>query len=483
MSVAFDQAVADRLPLAESVFRLLNHALHHQTMQAVFESHRGRSYQDTISFPLCLDLLAEALVKTHGSAHQAFQRAIDDGRLDTTVQAMYGKLRRLPIDVSLAAFDAATARLRQVADEQSPVTPALPASLQSFWALCFDGKKLKYVVRKLAPLRGLQGKVFGGKLLAVQDMATRQAVAIEADADGEAADNPLVPGAVDRVRAIASPRPRLWVADRAFSEYTTLPRLAEANDHFVVRFNRACKLRENPAIPARTGRDPDGRTYVERWGWLDKKNPLRVRLIEVDRPGKDPLIVVTNLLDPERYPADDILELYRRRWGIETMLQQVVQTFDLRHLIGGTPQASIFQAVVCLLLYNITLMVRDIVAVRAKQKPEETSLRLLFEDIMGEMGGWLRLLNVQQTLALLSAIPIRSPQQLFARLRQVLAKAWTPRWRKAPTKRGAIRRPPRAYICGGHSSVAKILRGEHQEIPLDQPGKLKIKPHLAKKVV
>lgn len=483
MSVAFDQAVAQRLPLAESMFRLLNHALDRQTMQGVFASHRGRSYEDAISFPLCVDLLAEALLKSHGSAHRAFQRAIDDGRLDATVQAMYGKLRRLPIAVSLAAFDAATARLREVTAEQPPLGQALPESLQSFRALCFDGKKLKYVVRKLKPLRGLKGQVFGGKLLVVQDMVSRQAVALEADEDGEAADNPLVPGAVERVRAISARQPRLWVADRAFSEYTTLPRLTEQGDHFVVRFNRSCKLQEDPATPARAGRDRDGRKFVERWGWLDRKNPLRVRLMEVERPGKDPLILVTNLLDADRYPADDLLELYRRRWGIEAMLQQVVQTFDLRHLIGGTPQASIFQAVMCLLLYNITLMVRDIVAAEAQQEPEEVSLRLLFDDIVCDVGGWLRILDVAPTLALLDVTPIKSSKQLHACLRTILKKAWTHRWRKAPTRRGVVKRPPRAYLCGGHSSVAKIRRGQHQEIPLDQPSALKVPPQETKKVV
>jgi hypothetical protein len=50
-------------------------------------------------------------------------------------------------------------------------------------------------------------------------------------------------------------------------------------------------------------------------------------------------------------------------------------------------------------------------------------------------------------------------------LRDGLATAWTDRWVKSPTRKPPPKRPPRAYTCGGHTSVDKILRGAHHEIP------------------
>lgn len=173
MNDSLEQAVAGKLPLAQSVLLLLRHAFDTPTLDAVFQSHRGRNYQNAISFPLCCELMAETLVQSRGSVNRTFQNAIDDGRLSATPQAMYGKIRRIPIALSLAGFDAVSARLRQVAPQSLPRTHPLPKSLTSFWGLCFDGKKLKSVVKKLKPLRGLKGNVFGGKLLVVQDMATR----------------------------------------------------------------------------------------------------------------------------------------------------------------------------------------------------------------------------------------------------------------------------------------------------------------------
>jgi Transposase DDE domain len=471
MSDSFDLEVCRRLPLAEGTLRLFQFALADDLLDDVFARHRGRSYEDVLCFPQFVRLLADGLLGQQRSGHQTFQRAIDEGNVDVSLQAIYGKLRRVPIGLSQGLFDSAAARLREVAPA---VSHPMPASLGSFWALCFDGKKLKHVLHRLKPLRGLKGKVFGGKLLVVQDMATRQAVTLEADEDGETADNPLVPGVVARVRnldairaAANDVRPRLWVADRAFCEYTSLPLLASEGDHYVVRFSAGCKFHPDSSVPIRHGKDRENRSFEEAWGWLGKERHLRVRQITVTRPGQKPFVLVTSLLDADRFVADDLLALYRARWGIEAMFQQTVQTFDLRHLIGGTAQATVFQAVLCFLAYNTTLIVRDFVARSAQKQPAEVSLKILFDDVADELTGWLKLLDAEATIKVLDAHSLNDLESLRNHLDTIFAEVWVNRWTKAPTRKQPAERKPRAYLCGGHSSVDKILRGVHHEIPLD----------------
>lgn len=478
MPNSFDVEVLHRLPLADAAVRLLDFALVEDHLDRVFQSHRGRSYEDIIRFPVMTRLLADGLFSQQRSAHQSFQRAKDQGQLDVTMPAVYGKLRRLPVGLSLGLFDECAARLRDVALPVA-VQPLRP-SLQGFRCLAFDGKKLKHVLRRLKPLRGLKGKVFGGKLLVVQDMASTQAVALEAVLDGEAADNPLVPGAVARVRALPSDKPRLWVGDRAFCEYTTMPLLAERGDTFVIRYQGSCKFHPDPEYPERTGVDRQGRTYVQQRGWLGPKQNVRCRKITVTRSGDQPFSVVTNLEDADQYPADDLLELYRRRWGIETMFQQVVQTFDLRHLIGTTAQATIFQAVLCLLVYNITLTIREVIA-QAQAKPAATiSTKVLFDDLADELTGLWKLVPVEQVSDILHENNQMNAQQLQTYLSERLAMVWYKRWLKAPTRKQPNERKARAYLCGGHSSVQKIIEGKHHEIPLDNPD-AETKPHETKK--
>jgi hypothetical protein len=473
MSTQFDIEASRRLPLADATFRLLDYILNEEFLKGVFARHRGRSYEATIAFPAFVHLLTEAILGHRGSAHQTFLHAREDESLEASIQAMYGKLRRVPIRLSTGLFTEAAARLQEVG---SFVTAnPLPKSVASFQVLGFDGKKLKYVAKRLKPLRGLKGSIYGGKLLTVQDLATQQVIGAEACLDGESGDTLLVPGVVDRVRAIPANRPRLWVGDRAFCDYKLLGLLSAGQDRYLVRYNTSCGFHIDEDVPPRTGKDDAERPYLEEWGWLGKpKNPhrIRVRRITITSPREDPLVFVTSLKDADLYPAIDLLTLYRSRWELETMFQQVVQTFDLRHLIGGTPQATVFQSMICLLLYNITLLIRDHVAVEADREPDTVSLKLLFDDLVRDLAGWTKVIGTDATLELLRATRILKPEDLRRHLQKRLAEVWTDRWVKAPTRKRPPKAPLRAYICGGHSSVEKILCGEHQEIPF-QPQKKK----------
>ena len=465
MTTSFDLEACRRLPLANAALRLLAFATDDEFLDGVFQRHRGRSYQNTITFSTFVHLIADALLGHQApSAHQTFQHACENESLEASVQALYAKLRRVPLELSLAFFTESAARLRSVGSEM--VGSTLPKSLDGHWVLGFDGKKIKHVAQRLKPLRDLEGKIYGGKLLVVQDFSTRMAVATEAVADGEAADNPLVPGAVARVRALESKRPRLWVGDRAFCGYKLMGLLSEGGDGFVIRFNRSCDFHLDSQVSPRVGKDDQGRNYREEWGWLGKPghpNRIRVRRITIEKPG-DPLIIVTSLLAADLYPAADLLTLYRKRWGIETMFQQVVQTFNLRHLIGTTPKATVFQAVLCLLLYNATLIIGDFVAQGAKKQANDVSLNLLFDSICRELTGWLEVIGAARTADLLARREFKSAKDLGEYLRDLLGTVWKDRWKKSRTRKRPAKGRKRAYISGGHTSVDKILRGAHKEV-------------------
>lgn len=466
MDLAFELEACRRLPLADAALRLLDYAIGDDFLDDVFRRHRGRSYEGVIHFSTFVHLIADALVGHGGSAHQTFRDAQDRGVVDASLAALYGKLRRIPIGLSQALFVEASARLDAVA---VPEANRVPPSVVAFRVLAFDGKKIKHVAKRLRPLRGLNGTVIGGKLLVVQDVGSGRALAFEATAEGLAADNPLVAGAVAQVRALPDPRPRLWVGDRAFCDYQTPPLLAEGHDHFVIRHHTKCPFLADPTEPARTGTDKNGRKYRDEVGWLgraDNPRRIRVRRITLTRPDDEPLVIVTSLIDAGHYPAADLLAVYRLRWGIEAMFLDVTQTFDLRHLIGATPQATVFQAAFCLLLYNVALTVRGYVAEDARVPPVEVSLTLLFEEVTFDLTAWTQCIGADATADVLSAVPVSGADGLTRYLRRIVTGVWQERWRKTKGRLRLPKAPPRAYLKGGFSSVAKIVRGEHVEIPL-----------------
>jgi hypothetical protein len=381
--------------------------------------------------------------------------------LPTCVEALYGKLRRVPLPLSQGLLAEATSRLRQVFPD---VTDPLPASLDDLEVFALDGKNIKFVAKRLKLLRLLRGQILGGKLLVVQHVATGLAVAIEAAADGEAADNGLVAGALAQVRQRTAGKPRLWVGDRLFGDLQQLPVLQAGGDHVLLRYQSKVHFHRDAERPLQTGVDGRGVPYTEEWGWLGAPgNPRRqyVRRLTLHRAHAAAILLVTDLLDATAYPAADLLETYLRRWGIEKLFQRVTEVFDLRHLIGSTPQATVFQAAFCFLLSKVIQTVRGYVAEAQACAPETISTPLLFEDVAEELTAWHKLVSVADTLAWLRD-GVTSREQVRAYLRARLAGTWKERWRKAPPQKPPQKKPPTRYLKGGHSSVYRIQRGLHE---------------------
>ena len=72
---AFSAAVLEKLPLADSVWRLLHFAMDDSWLADVWERNRGRCYERDLQFSTLAHLVAEALLEHGGSGNQAFEIA------------------------------------------------------------------------------------------------------------------------------------------------------------------------------------------------------------------------------------------------------------------------------------------------------------------------------------------------------------------------------------------------------------------------
>lgn len=449
----FEREACRRLPLAEAAFRLLDFALRDEFLTQVFDRHRGACYEKIITFPVLVQLIADALLEHRGSGHQSFTRAQENGTLEASIVAAYGKLSRVPIALSCGLLADATPRLLELLPK--PATVAVPPSLRAFGVIALDGKKIKHVAKRLKALRKVKGQVLGGKLVAAQEVTSGLAIGLHAVADGEANDAPLVPAVVDQVRAVR-PGAHLWLADAQFCDLVQPRQLGAHGDHYVIRFNAKVSFTPDPSRPAQSGQDARGRDYTEAWGWMGKgQHRVEVRRITLTRPGDKAVIVVTDLLDAQTYPAADILAVYLLRWGIEHMFQDITEVFQLRHLIGSTPEATVFQAAFCFLLSNVIAVMRAYVATTARPVAEISGEKL-FEDVERDLIAWQEVIGPAQTMEVLG-VPL-TPQQLKQRLKQLLGSAWTERWRKAPPKQQPVKHPNKEYLKGGHNSVYRLLQ-------------------------
>src|SRR5256885_4846132 len=141
-----------------------------------------------------------------------------------------------------------------------------------------------------------------------------------------------------------------------------LPISARAGDAYLVRMKQSHTFVVESAVESR---DEQDRRVLDEIGMLGKgRNAVRLRRITLFRNGgeEDDVQLLSNLIDRAAFGAADLLELYRRRWGIEQVFQQVSETISLSHLIGCQPQAVLLQFAYCLLLYNLVQVIKAYVA-------------------------------------------------------------------------------------------------------------------------
>lgn len=459
---AFSREALRRLPLAESVMRCWQFALDAEALEAIFQRHRGRSYQKALSFAAIVHLIADALLAHRGSAHQAIKRSAEDDELPASMEAVYAKLRRIPIGLSLGFLQAGTQRLSELLPTRRS---KLPKSLRRFTTLFIDGKRIKRVPRMLKPARQVKAMVLGGKTAAALCWQTGVVVAINADPDGQAGDQPLVPGLLRQVREVTS-GPRLHVVDRQFCDLTQPELFAAEGDHFLIRYSSKVSFFPDSSRAVRRGVNEDGNSYTEEWGWIGKpRDPRRraVRRITLQRmpnEGKKPLepvILITDLLDADEFPAVDLLQAYSARWGIECVFQKITEVFHLQSLISTTPEGTIFQFAFCMLLYNLIQLLTQSLSAAEKVAVADISQENLFYDVHRQLIAWNELIGPALTIEHLRPLP-----HLRDYLKTLLAGVWTDLWKKAPTKKRAPPQQASQNVPGAHTSMYRLLRNASQ---------------------
>jgi Transposase DDE domain len=450
---AFTQELMRRSPLASCVLELCDFMFADELLTSIWEEHRGRCYEDQLRFAELLELMRDALTRHRGSAHKLFVELERRDAQPVDESNFYRKLARTPVDLSRALLREGTAKLAGLMPADA-VT--LPVCFDRYAVIVGDGKKVKDAAKRLAPTRGFSGKLIGAKALVALDVRSGLAVAMSDSLDGLTNDVPLVPLLMPQLRQIIE-RPILSVWDRQFGDLRTFGHLtARAGDAFVVRASRSQAVFTAETV-VKTA-DAKGRVVIDEIGVMGRGSsarPMRRITLERDGEAEDDVVLLTNLLDRVAFCAADLLALYKERWGIERVFQQVTETFSLSHLIGSSPKAVLLQLAFCLLLYNLMQLVKACVAQDGGVLASVVSMFYLFDDTRKELEAWAYHGQGQWTRTRRDAASMRE------RLRELLNGSWNPvAYTKASDKQPRPKPPPKRLLHGGHSSVQRLLEGK-----------------------
>lgn len=458
---AFEQELMRRSPLAACVLEVSDFIFDDRLLGSIWERHRGRCYEDVLGFEDLVRLMRDALVRHGGSAHGLFVELERDHAEPVNESNFYRKLSRTPVELSRALLRECSGRLAELMPDDAGVRlPGCFDGFDGFEVIVGDGKAIKNAAKRLAPTRGFSGKLIGAKALVAMNVRTGMAMAMSDSLDGLTNDVPLVPALMEQLREVIA-RPILSIWDRQFDDVRTLGRLSSRDgDAFLVRLKQA---NHTFAVESAVETlDAQKRAVRDEIGMLGRgKTPMRVRRITLARgEGEDDVVLLSNLLDRDAFAAADLLELYRKRWGIEQMFQQVTETFSLQHLIGSSPRAVLLQFAYCLLLYNLVQLIKTYVAADGKVPAAKVSTFYLFNDIRRELLAWAYHTDGDWPRC------HRDAGQMRERLGELLQGSWDPiGYAKASDKKPRPKRAPPQRLRGGHSSVQRVLEGTARVIP------------------
>ncbi len=201
------------------------------------------------------------------------------------------------------------------------------------------------------PLNGLSAhwahfslKACGAKLHVVYDAGADQPV--------YAAVTPAKVNDITAAQAMPIEPGATYVFDLGYYDYGWWARMDKAGCRIVTRFKRNTALAEVAELPV----PHDSNILSDRIGHMpgrqarNRRNPFQdpVREVRVRTQTGKVLRILCNDLDA---PAQEIADLYKRRWAIELFFRWVKQTLKIRRFLGTSENAVRIQIAVALIAF------------------------------------------------------------------------------------------------------------------------------------
>jgi hypothetical protein len=345
------------VPLGILVRGILEWLLDEKTLDHIFQEHAPEQYTRELTISTLVSLLIQVAAGLRSSAYAAYKA--DQSSLQPTIttsfQALYGKLGRMNPAVAEALVRHSATRLHPILQE---TPPARDDVLPGYCLRILDGNMLAGTDHRLTALRKWLNGCLPGKSLVVYEPASGLVTDLVLCEDAYTQERALVVELLPRVEAND-----LWVADRNFCTARFIFGVAAKLGFFVVRQHGQSVAWEAASKLKRCGKTDTGIVYEQRIRIRDPQSGaelflrrIELRLFEKTRDGDRTLAVYTNL--PDTVMAVVVVEIYRKRWTIETQFQFLTESLRCEVPGLGRPRAALFMFAMALLAGNALATIR-----------------------------------------------------------------------------------------------------------------------------
>ena len=236
--------------------------------------------------------------------------------------------------------------------------------------VAFDGSRLDKIAHRLKILQNEKAAILPGSLLAVYDIFRGIATQLWFEADAAAAEFTRALLAIDCLEPNT-----LVLGDRLYCS-PALFRALEGNGCFgVFRRNKTVSIEKMRRLSRRRSEAGLLEDWVIQAG--RKGTEIELRLVVFKNNGKT-YEALTNVLDPERLSAEDVVELYPHRWKVERLFYDLKVVLNLKKLYAANPNAVAMQVFAAAMVHASFRIAQADIAKKHDLPPEELSPQKLF---------------------------------------------------------------------------------------------------------
>jgi hypothetical protein len=396
--------------------------------------------------------MSAVVFKTHPSINAAYKEQGES--IGVSITSVYNKLNGLESTTSAAL-------VRDTAREQAAIVEQMGGQcapwLPGYRIKVLDGNCIEATEHRLEVLRETKAGALPGKSLVVYDPLLEMATDVFPCEDGHAQARSLFADVLPTVR-----EHDVWIMDRNFCVRSFLLGIADRKGYFVCREHKG--LAFSMQSPWRKiGSTESGKVYEQRIELVDDEGEvqryrrIKVCLKQATRDGETELLLLTNL-PKSAADAKLVADMYRKRWRIETMFQELEAHLHSEINTLGYPKAALFGFCVALVAYNALAVVK-------------AALRTIHgeETIANDLSGYYLAGNIARTY---DGMTVAIPEQEWTVFRtmslaefaqmylQLASNVNLAKFKKS--RRGPKKPPPKRnrYSNHPHVSTAKLLKGK-----------------------
>ena len=333
-------------PVTVMMRGIIENLFHPERLDQLFEENAVSQYTRTLPFSTVAEVMGEVVFNVNPSIGASLQERVDS--LPVSTRAFYLKLNGVEPKVAAVLVRDSVRQLAPVIRKLGLRTPLLPG----YNIRILDGNHFAATEHRILETRRETAAPLPGQALTVLDPDLRLAIDVFPCEDGHAQERSLL----DQVLLTVC-LGDIWIADRNFCTLGFLFGIARLKGRFLIRHHASMPL-EKPGRNKLMGESETGRVFEQSGKITDPETGrsmtvrcVTVKLKTATRDGEREIVILTNLPKKDA-DAMTVASLYRKRWTVETMFQEMTDNLTCEIKTLGYPRAAVFAFCLALMAWN-----------------------------------------------------------------------------------------------------------------------------------